>query len=223
MNRISHWIVACFLLAGATVGHAEEVVVFGDSLSDQGNAASGIGAFPPPFYLGSRVSNGPVAVEVFANLLGSPLSASRHLVGEYAGNNFAVAGARAGGSEPIDLKFQVGAYLLLNGGNVASDRIYIMMIGGNDVRDARGERGGAAVRLLRDAASEIDEQLRLLISLGARSIMVVNAPDIGIIPNPWKSRNFGVVALWRAARVDWPGISIVGWIATSVESSAIPL
>jgi len=184
MKTTKQLLLALFLLALAPVTTAGELIVFGDSLSDTGNLASvpDRGPFPPPFYEGSRVSNGPVAVEVLAGLLDTGLSASRHLVGSYSGNNFAVAGARAGGDELIDLKFQVGAYLLFNGGVAAADNVYLLLIGGNDIRDARGARSREARRILRDAANEIDEQVRLLISAGARAVMLVNVPDIGRIP-----------------------------------------
>lgn len=49
-------------LAMSSMGRAETVVVFGDSLSDTGNLASVTGAFPNPPFAGNRVSNGDTAV-----------------------------------------------------------------------------------------------------------------------------------------------------------------
>ena len=160
-----------------------EIVVFGDSLSDTGNLASVNNGFPnPPFYAGSRVSNGPVAVEGLAEKMGLSAEPSLHLVAGSGGGNFAVAGARAGGSEPIDLAMQVGAYLLQVGGIASAETLYVMFIGGNDVRDARDVPHSEAKIILSAATDVIDQQLRTIIAAGAQHIMVVNAPDIGRIP-----------------------------------------
>lgn len=81
-------LLACTLQAGSFT----YIAVFGDSLSDNGNlyAFSG-GAFPPspPYYAG-RVSNGQVAVEYMAGILGSPLL------------DYAFAGATTGIGNTLD-------------------------------------------------------------------------------------------------------------------------
>jgi len=117
-----------------------EIVVFGDSLSDTGNLAS-LPEFGflniPPFDRG--FSNGPRAVEVLANSIGLDVDPSLHLVGPPVGTNFAVSGARARRINPIDLPAQIGTFLLNNSGTAPSDALYVVLIGGNDVRDARDE------------------------------------------------------------------------------------
>src|SRR3954468_5021943 len=71
----------------------EHLVVFGDSLSDTGNAG--------------RFSNGPVWVEYLADRLGLTLSPSQR-----GGSNFAVGGARLDSrSGPHSLRAQVDAFL----------------------------------------------------------------------------------------------------------------
>src|SRR5438270_12307648 len=101
-------IVAAVL--GAVVGLTQvgsaatysSVVVFGDSLSDNGNlfAASG-GLVPQVPYYNGRFSNGPVAVEQLSGLLGVPLL------------DFALGGATTGVGNQIDGGTQ-GALGLLN-------------------------------------------------------------------------------------------------------------
>ena len=177
-------LVALLLMIQTGTAKADSLVVFGDSLSDIGNLASvpGQGPFPPPFYLGSRVSNGPVAVEVAAALAGDDLQPSLHLIGANGGLNFAVAGARAGGTSALDLPTQVGAFLLPRGGVAPGDKTYIVFIGGNDVRDARDADGRESYEIVRNAVGALEQQLNTLVAAGARALMVVTSPDIGIIP-----------------------------------------
>ncbi len=175
-----------FPIGGVAEQSFREIFVFGDSLSDTGNLAS----LPspeveflnhPPYDRG--FSNGPRAVEVLANSLGLSAKPSLHLIGPPAGTNFAVAGARAGGTEPFDLLVQLGAFLFSHQGNAPADALYIIIIGGNDLRDARDEPDTtAAAKIIQEAVHTIEESLRILVSRGARAILVSDAPDIGAIP-----------------------------------------
>lgn len=204
MNRI---IVKALALAGLLVAalgaHASSysnVYVFGDSLSDNGNLSMAPGA---PAGTPTRFTNGPVAAEVIAGALGFALTPSDHLNGGFAGNNFAVAGAKAvdeDGDEStpdINLPTQVNAFLQINGGTAPSDALYIVLIGGNDIRAAREIRTAAvfaetpqerqAIRqAARDsltlAAESEQAQIAKLIQAGAQHLMVIGAPDIGAIP-----------------------------------------
>jgi len=196
-------VVACasLLVAAFTVNASDysNVYVFGDSLSDNGN----LHALAPEQTYGERFTNGPVAVEVVAGALGHVLSPSYHLAGGTAGNNFAIAGAKAvdeDGDEStpdINLPTQVNAFLAINGGVAPSDALYIMLIGGNDIRAAREIRSAAVFaataverQAIRKAANESlttavssqQAQLHKLIAAGATNIIVSNAPDIGAIP-----------------------------------------
>ncbi len=160
----------------------DDLVVFGDSLSDTGNLASIQGSFPPPFFE-NRVSNGFLAVEVLAEFMGLPLQTSLHLVGPQQGTNYAVAGASARGDRPIDLSAQVGAFLLNNGGVAPDNALYMIFVGGNDVRDARDVGFKDARRVVREAVDSILMNVNLLASSGARDFIVVNVFDIGRVPD----------------------------------------
>ncbi|MCP5161020.1 MAG: SGNH/GDSL hydrolase family protein [Hahellaceae bacterium] len=181
-----------------------EIYVFGDSLSDIGNlkAVTQDPAIP------ERFTNGPVAVEVLAAGLGHSLTASYHLLppaltGGVYGNNYAIAGAKAideDGNEAtpdINLPTQVNAFLQIHGGMAPEDALYVVLIGGNDIRGARDVRASAAHadspverEAIRKAANDLiaqavdaeQAQIEKLIGAGARHVMVLNAPDIGAIP-----------------------------------------
>ncbi|MDH5181797.1 MAG: SGNH/GDSL hydrolase family protein, partial [Gammaproteobacteria bacterium] len=154
-----------------------------DSLSDSGNLASVVGPFPQPPYYQNRVSNGLLAVEVMANRLGLTLEPSLHLIGPAQGTNYSVVAARANSNEPKDLATQVALFLANHGGVAPENALYVMFIGGNDVRYARDNPSPiAAYQSLTDAAVVIADQIQVLSMAGARNWLVINAPDIGNIP-----------------------------------------
>jgi phospholipase/lecithinase/hemolysin len=181
-----HVVVICLFLSGAASADTtfRNMVVFGDSLSDTGNLASVIGPFPePPYFMGSRVSNGPVAVEVLAGFLGLSAEPSLYLIGAAKGDNYAVAGASAAGEQLTDLSGQVGGFLLNNGGLAPADSLYVVVIGGNDIRLARDESDRReSAQIVNRAVAAVDQNIRALIASGARSFVVSNSGDIGSIP-----------------------------------------
>lgn len=132
-----------------------DIYVFGDSLSDVGNMNL-IDPRAP-----KRFTNGRVAVEVMAEILGfPPLTPSLHLSptsGAPAppGKNYAVAGARAADEDgeeatpDINLPTQVNAFLRGAGGGGGASAppaaLYAIGIGGNDVRNAQQLRASAVL------------------------------------------------------------------------------
>ncbi|PON18333.1 hypothetical protein C2W62_08500 [Candidatus Entotheonella serta] len=163
--------------------HAQfsQLYTFGDILSDTGNFASVTLPFPPPFFM-NRVSNGPVAVETLAALLGLEASASLHLVGSAQGTNYAVATATARGSEAIDLTAQVAAFMQNHGDVAPPDALYMVMIGGNDVRDARDAEEAAAQEIITQAVAAIAANIESVAAAGGLRFLVVNMADLGAIP-----------------------------------------
>ena len=186
------------LLFSYTVSAAtpSQLVVFGDSLSDDGNLSS-IASLVAPQYVGLNnppydhgFSNGPRAVEVLAAQLGLPLNPYfpfYYKLSSVPGTNFAFAGALAYDSRPPatrlpDLGNQVSAFLATFGAADAN-ALYIVFIGGNDVRSARDATSRAsAENIIRAGVNAIGSNVRTLLSAGARTIMVVNVSDVGAIP-----------------------------------------
>ena len=180
-------VAVCLMLASVAQAQTDfnKLFVLGDSLSDSGNL---VATGQVPFLSGSpysqgRFSNGPVAVELLAHSLGLELKPSLHLNQQFAGTNFAVAGAKAGGQDPIDLTTQLGALLAVNPGGFSPDALFVLFFGGNDIRGTRAIPSNSdAFPILLNAAESIAQAVQLLINAGAKNFMVVNAPDIGLIP-----------------------------------------
>jgi len=176
----------------------ENIVVFGDSLTDTGNLNALDSSVP------ERLSNGPLAVEFLAHAFGLELTPSFHLTSTPPfGNNFSVAGAKAQDDDQdettpdINLPTQINAYLAANGGVATNDTLYVIFIGGNDLRGARkiitntissqdyykSWKLGKQVRRFIDRSVKSEKlQLLKLVKAGAKNILVVNSPDIGLIP-----------------------------------------
>jgi phospholipase/lecithinase/hemolysin len=162
--------------------------VFGDSLSDNGNLAQvgpsiGISFTDPPSFDGS-FTNGPVAVQLLAESLGLSANAALWLTAPAvpAGTNYAVAGATSAtpSATGINLLDQVGAYNAYSGDHADPNGLYVVMIGGNDVRDAALDGTGEAA-----VAAGVADELTAISTLsgeGAKHFLVVNVPNVGIIP-----------------------------------------
>ncbi|MFK5913825.1 MAG: SGNH/GDSL hydrolase family protein [Woeseiaceae bacterium] len=160
-----------------------KVYIFGDSLSDTGNLASIIN-IPPPYFNG-RITNGPVAVETLTAKLGTTATPSLHLTGGASiGDNFSVAGATAiPDKDGNDLDTQILVFQANHGYVSPSDALYVIFLGGNDVRAALHQGNPIiAESILSTAASKIESAINTLYQSGARHFMVINVPNIGLIP-----------------------------------------
>jgi phospholipase/lecithinase/hemolysin len=190
--------------------------VLGDSLSDVGNAAGAADyllnvVLDPPtvglcnpadvlvarlrcddlYYLQSRVSNGPVAVEhLAAHFKFAVLEPSLHLLPlpRPGGTVYAVASAKARGVGDEDLARQID-WLLLDHTPLPSDALYVVMIGGNDAIDALQADVaslGAAVppssAIVTSAVEAIGLHVERLLDFGARRVIVANVPDLALLP-----------------------------------------
>ena len=192
IRRVISVLFLVFILVSSSVAFAKTfsgLYVFGDSLSDMGNAAAAVGDLPRPPYFDNRLSNGRVAVEALSHKLGLQIEESLYVLGIEHGTNYAVAGAAASDYGPGDLGAQIGAFLQLNSWSAPEDALYVVFIGGNDVREARGELNpfdpadlAAAHAVLNEAVFNIGAAVQALIGAGATHIVVVNSPNIGAIP-----------------------------------------
>lgn len=160
----------------------ENLIIFGDSLSDTGNLASVSVDFPFPFYQ-NRISNGPIIVDFLAAEMGLDALASEHLSVNSSGTNFAIAGANIVGDDIEDLSPQVSAFLQANNGNANRKDLFFIMMGGNDLRDIRSITSAASASLkINEARDQLLLQLERLYSAGARAFLIANVANIGRIP-----------------------------------------
>ena len=159
------------------------IIVFGDSLSDIGNDCIAGFCTPSPPYAPGRFSNGPVAVELLAQKLGLPMSPA--LAG---GNNFAFGGARVDNSVapnigivPPTLQQQTQAYLGSTGGISDPHSLYVVFGGGNDVQAAL-ENPASAGAILTAAYAGITNIITGLALTGAKHILLADVPNVGLTP-----------------------------------------
>lgn len=180
--------------------------VFGDSLADIGNVLItsqrlGIDPAPPPSvsphrtYYRGRFSNGPVAFEyLWQSVSGHAPGSSRALkpslavsvLGSTGAVNFAFGGTGTryisqtpGGLYAPGLKGQVELFRAALGGRSPSKRaLYAIVTGSNDYRaDQYNEPMSPP-----DVVENIVQAVKSLDRLGARDIMVLNMPDLGLLP-----------------------------------------
>jgi phospholipase/lecithinase/hemolysin len=181
----------------------KRIVVFGTSLSDPGNAFALAGGTntPPdydndPFLVpntpyargGHHFSNGATWVEQLARPMGLAGSVGAAFRGSGAASNYAVGGARAreSGDSPT-LSVQVGAFLQDFGGAAPGNALYVVEMGGNDLRDAllaffADPTGATSGIIIADALTAIGGNIAALHAAGARKFLVWNAPNIGLTP-----------------------------------------
>jgi len=209
-GRLKTWTLASLLAIACAApqfawaqGSFKRIVVFGTSLSDPGNAfALAGGTNTPPDYDndpllipstpyargGHHFSNGATWIEQLARSMGLAGSVRPAFRGSGAATNYAVGGARARnfGDSPT-LSAQVGAFLQDSGGAAPGDALYVVEMGGNDLRDALGAffvdpTGATSGGIIADALTLIGENIAALYAAGARKFLVWNAPNIGLTP-----------------------------------------
>jgi outer membrane lipase/esterase len=229
---------ALALLVPASAGAAEpeggsrpfdQIVVFGTSLSDPGNAfllinhsvsAPGYGmsdlallTLIPDFPYsagGNRFSNGPTWVEQLARPIGLSWSVKpAFLQSIAASSNYAVGGTRARDdvAGEVWLSQQVTNFLRDAGPHASSRALYVIEIGGNDVRDAI-EGDSVAIPM---ALAGVGEAIGRLYAAGARKFLVWSAPNLGRAPA------IRALDAFQQATKGWPaGAVIAGATAASM-------
>lgn len=210
-------------VAGAALTFSS-IVVFGTSLSDPGNAFTLLAHPPAGMNLGVNVtqstppydtldeslvpiapyakgghhfSNGATWIEQFA--IGTGLAANvQPAFQSSSGNarNYAVGGARATPyPNTVNLPDQVKTFLQDVNQIAASDALYVIEMGSNDLRDAlvayltvylktgsQSQAAAAANLILTGALNGIAQSVQTLHHFGANKFLIWNAPRIDLVP-----------------------------------------
>jgi outer membrane lipase/esterase len=184
--------VALGLVMAATSASAQQynrAIIFGDSLSDNGNIATANGGVVPnylPLTL-TRFSNGPVWTE---QLFG-PATNFFTTVNPNAGNvDFAFGGSRTTGPQTPGptTQEQIGSYLV-RGGTFAQGDLVTLWAGANNIFQALPVAAATPATALttmtgvaNGAAADVAAQVGQLAGAGARTIVVVNLPSFATVP-----------------------------------------
>lgn len=169
-------------ISGVAFGSSfSQIVVFGDSLSDNGNlyAATG-GLYPPPPYWQGRRSNGPVGVEYMAAALGAPLADFAWIGATTGVGNFADSGTPdAFGS--MGLPGMRTTYDLVSSSfPIDPNALYVVWGGPNDFFELSNP--AQAPLFISRAVTNLSYIVGDLRARGAQNIMVPNMPDLGKTP-----------------------------------------
>jgi len=213
MNAKRLLMASCLVLSlylpgqSAAQGPVGGLVVFGTSLSDPGNAFAVLGeANTPPDWSGEKMflvpnrpyarggrhfSNGATWIEQMARPLGLAASAKGAFT-PGGGTNFAFGGARArfdSDSPSPSLLHQIGAFLQATGNGAPGAALYVIEMGGNDMRDGlemlqpdKDPSGATTFGILEAALDAIVRGIKVLHGAGATKFMVWNMPNIGATP-----------------------------------------
>lgn len=176
--------VLCVTAASAMATSLNQFVVFGDSLSDNGNLYEYMKhqlPLSPPYYQG-RFSNGPVWIEhlVSSYYRSDASSPSSHML------NYAFGGSGVAEEDEdesyddamLTLASQVDSYLLAHENQARDSSLYIIWTGANNylaLPDEIESEVRFVVRGIRRNAEKLVKQ-------GAKHIMLIGLPDLGRIP-----------------------------------------
>jgi phospholipase/lecithinase/hemolysin len=170
-----------FLFSGivvATPASLRNIVIFGDSMSDNGNlyALMNHQLPPSPPYYEGRFSNGPIWIE---KLVASyfPNNPKAHLR-DYAYGGAGVSEEDTEDDVLLSLRREVNNYLSEHQDKANSDTLFIIWIGANNYL-AMPSDTEKAVQEVNDG---IAHSVQRLADKGAKHILLVNLPDLGSTP-----------------------------------------
>ena len=204
-------ILTVLVAAGAHAALFSDFVIFGDSLSDNGNAYIGTGGLPPapvpPAYTLGRFTDGSSTIpagtpggiwhEVLAGLLGEPVA--EPFLPPFNGTNYAVGGAQVLTNTSVtvpttptptvvtipSLTTQVGLYLTSVNDHPDPNALYIFWGGANDLYTAAetpGETPAEITATESAMATALYSDIAGLAALGARDFLWLNLPQLASTP-----------------------------------------
>ena len=179
--------VACMLPLAAHAQEYNRLVAFGDSLTDNGNLYTATGGTTPPAPYNHRFTNDLVFAEYLAGSMQGFFTATSYTTGSidlaFGGSRTDTAVANPPGT-PVQL-----ASFLGHGGTFGANDVASMWAGANDIFQglptAAGNPSTAAAYMTGvsgTAAANVSAQVGQLATAGAKTIIVMNLPDLGSTP-----------------------------------------
>ena len=227
---IAAFATPCSVALAATIspGQVTQIVAFGDSLSDAGNASiATLGATPGPGYATRSVTGVPFPVGYFTNPQ-SGTGSSGLWIDQFAakvgvadpspalaplgGSNYAVGGALTGSADVGDMQNQVNLFLATHPGNASPTALYTLWGGANDIFAAQNPVA---------AADNIATQIKELAADGGKNFLWLNLPNLGETPElngippasaaaNLASQAFDQEWAMQVANLDSLGINVIG-------------
>ena len=195
-RRIGLLVVAAFttscsiaLASPISPSQVNQIVAFGDSLSDPGNASiATLGAVPGPgyatrpvpevlfpvgYYTNPQTGGGPAGlwIDQFAAKLG--VTDPSPALAPLGGSNYAVGGALTGSANPSDMQNQVNLFLATHLTGASSSALYTFWGGANDIFAGQNPV---------TAADNIAAEIQQVAADGGKNFLWVNQPGLGDTP-----------------------------------------
>ncbi|MBV9998931.1 MAG: SGNH/GDSL hydrolase family protein [Verrucomicrobia bacterium] len=187
------WFAGCILQVPPAdafdLSKFNQLVIFGDSLSDNGNAyflTNGqTPAGPPlstgPYYEG-RWSDGPIWVDDFPSIAGLPQPITPFFADPVSGTNVAVGGStsspvvHSASTSSTPLTVQISAFVAEHGGRIPGNDLYLIWIGADDFLLAGNRNPNITVAGIAAGIAQLREA-------GARACVLVTVPDVSVAPS----------------------------------------
>lgn len=191
-----------------------QIIAFGDSLSDAGNASIATGGVIPgeglnyatrtvagvPFPVYSLTdgtnttpaTTGPTGLWI--DQLATKLGVTDPTPFLAGGTNYAVASALTGSANPQDMQNQITAFLATHPGSASTSALYTFWGGANDIADALASNPATAAAVGTAAANNIENQIKQVSSDGGKYFLWLNVPPLGETPAGLASGPLGIAA-----------------------------
>ncbi|STX28184.1 lysophospholipase A [Legionella beliardensis] len=174
------FVTVCVLVFSTFINASQlnNIVVFGDSLSDNGNLYEHMHHLIPqnPPYYDGRFSNGPVWIEQLVSSY-FPNNVASHL-SDHAFGGAAIAENSSDDEILFTLNREINTYLLGRQNKADPKSLYVVWIGGNNYLALPENEEHTNTVVTQGIAAGVER----LVKAGARHILVLNLPDLGQTP-----------------------------------------
>lgn len=167
----------CLVSGLISAKSVNKFIIFGDSLSDNGNLYEYTQQKIPPSppYFEGRFSNGSIWIEQLIDLYSPPKKPGGYLA------NYAFGGAGVEDNlhgNLFTLNQEIETYFLANEGVADPKSLYFVWIGANNYLGGPSDIG----KEIQKVNEGITSELKRLVKAGAKQIAVVNLPSLGNTP-----------------------------------------